>query len=196
MDIDPITPNPQPLRRAHVAPLVAAVLALGVFLAIWMFDPSSTPLAAGHHITPSCEGLEVTDTPLTGPGGTPLIAPVGFTTWEELGTTTVTGYQNGGTEGPKTASRPQDCVQVTTTVPETTTTTVPESTTSTTVQATTTTVPVTSTTQPTTSSSSPATSTTVAPPGTEPSTTTAPAGVVSPPSPATVAPSVGLPETK
>jgi LPXTG-motif cell wall-anchored protein len=66
-------------------------------------------VVSAHDLAADCDGVTVNYSPLTGPGGSPVIADTGFTSWEDLGTTTVTGYQNNGTEGPKTASRPPAC---------------------------------------------------------------------------------------
>ena len=116
-------------RRRILIGAVIALLGIG----------ATAGVAEAHHIEGTCDGLIVTDTPLVTQDGQTQIAPVGFTPWSTLGTTTVTGWQKGGAEGPKTASRPEDCAQE-----ETTTTTVPETTT--TAVETTTTIPETTTT--------------------------------------------------
>lgn len=161
----------------------AKPIATGVAIVVTVVT-GGAGVALGHSIGGNCDGVNVTDSPLVkGPNDLTVIAPVGFTSWEELGTTTVTGYQNNGTEGPKTASRPEDCDggDTTTTAVTTTTaapTTTAAATTTTAAAATTTTAAATTTTAPAGTTTTVTGATTTTAPGV---TTTAPVATTTAP---------------
>lgn len=142
-----LTENTPAHRRTRTI-VASGVIVAGALFGVTALAVSGGAPAAGHHIDGGCDGLTVTDTPLVTQDGQTVIAPVGFTSWADLGATSVTGWQKGGLEGPKFASQPEGCEQETTTTEaeettttvEETTTTEPEATTTTTLTEVTTTV--------------------------------------------------------
>ncbi|MCD6056542.1 MAG: hypothetical protein K0R44_14 [Thermomicrobiales bacterium] len=202
-----IQENQRPLKRAHAAPLIAGVLAVGGAAAIWLFAPTggAVPAAGNNDKITICHVAGRADDPAN---------------YVTLHLPPQAVYGNGGhfnENGTTQAGHEQDTLGECD-PPDGTTTTVPDSTTSTTVcqdctPVTQVTVPETSTTQPTPSSTSSTSPGTTVPRGTDVSSTTAPLvprGCVNcsvePPrstvawpadtTPTTAAPSGGLPETK
>lgn len=180
-----ITQNPQPLKRAHVAPLIAGVMVVGLLLAIFLFKPSGSEGApAGDR--PGCSEEQVEpqyakwvrerENPNSAWGEWYLYDGGSVTNW-----TGGSGFihenmqyeyrPNGET---RTVTKEVECPTTTTTAPATTTT----------VVETTTTVPQTTTTVPdTTSSTTSVPSTTTPPTTTEPPVTTSTVVVTVPTTP-------------